>query len=86
MSVWPSHVARRAANALLRAYRAEFMPEEWPSWGETECIFAITHSRLTPGTRLRIAHLWRQYGEVGWTLKETPEVQAELLGQLAIGA
>lgn len=88
MRPWrPSNlVARRIANALLRAYRAGFLVSEWPAWGETVCIHAITHTRLTPGTRLQLAHLWRQYGEAAWTEREAPKIQTELLDQLSLSA
>ena len=88
MSVWrPGNlVARRIANALLKAYRAGLMPDEWPQWGETTCVHACLSSRLTPGTRLQLAHLWRQYGDATWAENEAPQVQDELLEQLSMSA
>lgn len=81
-----NRIARRIANALLRMLRSVGPPDEWPAWGESACVFACTHSRLTPGMRLQMARLWRQYGDAPMAAEEDPAVADELLGALKLSA
>ena len=81
-----SKVASRIANALLKASRADQLPDEWPGWADPACVFAITHSRLTIGARLQLARLWRQYGQETWADREAPVIQIELLEHISMSA
>lgn len=71
-------MARRVANALLRAYREGKLPEEAPPWLETTCVYALTHPQLTPGTKAQLGRLWRQYGAMAMCRGEAAAIQAEL--------
>lgn len=77
-------MARRVANALLRAYRAGDLPEGAPGWIETTCVNAITSLWLTPGTKAQLGRLWRQYGEAAMCRRETEAVSDELTKALEL--
>lgn len=79
-----TRVARRVANALLRAYRAGDLPEEAPRWLETTCVHAITSPQLTPGTKAQLGRLWRQYGGAAMCRGESDAVQEELTKALEL--
>lgn len=82
-----SRVAQHIANNLLKAYRLGVLPDEWPPSAETNCVFAITHSRLTPGTRAQMGKLWRQFGsEVFLSDREASTIRAELIEALKMSA
>lgn len=79
-------VAHRIGNALLRASRAGHLPDEYPAWADTTCVLAVTHTRLTPGTRAQLGRLWRQYGSAAMAEREADDVRTVLETALRLSA
>jgi hypothetical protein len=79
-------VAQRIANALLRASRAGHLPDAYPAWADTTCVMAVTHTRLTPGTRAQLGRLWRQYGSAAMAEGEAPAVREVMETALRLSA
>lgn len=74
-----NRTAQRIGNSLLKAYRAGQLGQEWPPSGETNCVLACTHSRLTPGTRAVLGRLWLKFGaESHIGDRATPEQRGEM--------